>query len=522
MHILFATAENGAFEGGKVGGIGDVTRHLPPALAKHDCRVTVVAPSHGFLHLRGGAEKIDRLSFIFRGYPHTADIFSLAPQQPHPGVDHLIVHHPALESFDSHGGGHRIYTDDPPDRPFYTDASRFAFFGAAIAAAASGGLFGSIDCIHLHDWHAAFVAILRAFHPDYSNLKKTRIVFTIHNLALQGIRPLRGSDSSLEAWFPGMTYNWSDVADPRWPDCVNLMASGIRLSDIVHTVSPAYAREIQNPSRKPQFHGGEGLESDLIRVNREGRLFGILNGCDYPAEKPHGKRSFPGLLNIFRSKVLRWTGPWEMVPTSQFVAYARSLELERRFRDTPLLLTAVSRIVDQKVLLLRESDSNGTSGLEGLLDAIGRDGCFILLGNGDREYEQFFVEISARRDTFLFVNGYSDEGADALYTSGDLFIMPSSYEPCGLSQLLAMRSGQPCIVHNIGGLKDTVDDGVNGFAFSGDAIHQQVDHFVQTVRTALSIKRENPSAWREICRSAAATRFRWTDTAEQYIRHLYR
>ena len=521
MNILFVAAENGAFDGGKIGGIGDVIHHLPKALADLNCRVTVVTPSHGFLHRQNGAVKRHAVSFLFRGYPHTADIYEISPDKPHAGVRHLVIHHPALEAFDSSAGKFKVYTDDPPDRPFFTDAARFAFFGAALSASICGKQLGKIDCIHLHDWHAAFVALLRAFHPDYAQLKKLRLIYTIHNLALQGVRPLRGNESSLEAWFPELGYDWSAVADPRWPDCFNAMAIGIRLSDAVHTVSPSYAAEIQKPSQKPVNYGGEGLESDLIQAHREGRLIGILNGCDYPPE-PAERFKFTEMLDQFRSTAIRWAGSWDSVPTSQFIAYARALELRQRFSSPPILMTSVSRIVDQKVLLLREAGSDGRPGLQAILEALGENGCYLLLGNGQREYEKFFVEMSSHFDNFLFINGYSDECAEALYAGGDLFIMPSSFEPCGLSQMIAMRHGQPCLVHGVGGLLDTVQDEFNGFVFKGDSLQAQVDGLVQTVSKAVALKMNRPAEWGKICVNAADARFNWRDSAALYIEKLYR
>lgn len=522
MHILFTAAENGALDGGKVGGIGDVIRHLPPALASSSCRVTVVTPSHGFLHRQSGAAKVHSVSFLFRGYPHTADIYEIRPARQRRTVTQLVIHHPALGAFDSSAGQFKVYTDDPPDRPFFTDASRFALFGAAVSATVCGPLRHEIDCIHLHDWHAAFVALLRAFHPDYSDLKDIRLIYTIHNLALQGVRPLRDNDSSLEAWFPELNYDWSVVADPRWPDCFNAMAVGIRLADAVHTVSPSYAEEIQKPSQKPQFYGGEGLESDLIQAGRDGRLTGILNGCDYPPRSAAKRYRFPDMLDLFRTNAIRWAGVRDTVPTSQFMAFARAQELGRHFSMPAVVLTSVSRIVEQKILLLRESGSDGKSGLQGVLETLGENGCYLMLGNGDRQYERFLTEMSARFDNFLFLNGYSEQCADALYAGGDLFLMPSSYEPCGLSQMLAMRCGQPCLVHGVGGLRDTVQDGRNGFAFKGDSLRDQVDNLVQTASRAVGLKMNRPDQWRKICKTAAAARYRWRDSAAQYMEKLYR
>lgn len=522
MEVLFVAVENGGIEGGKVGGIGDVIRDLPPALAALGCRVTVVIPSHGYLHLGLDSTKIGACRFLFRGELQTADIFEVFSPNASPGVTQLVIHHPALSAVDASSGAYHIYTHDPPDRPFFTDGSRFAFFSAAVVAAVSRKVIGTFDIIHLHDWHAGLVALLGRFHPDFSAIQNCRSVFSIHNLAFQGVRPLRGSVSSLEAWFPGLRYDWATVADPRWPDCINLMAVGIRLANRVHTVSPAYARDIRQPSRKPQFYGGEGLEADLEQVHREGRLIGILNGCCYPRNEPGQRVSFDDLLNLIRREAIRWSGDGDAVPAAQFVAVARTLDKGDRHEDPDVILTSVARVGEQKMLLLRQNGSKGKSALHEILEGIGPRGCYILLGSGDRDYERFFTTASARYENFIFVNGYSENCAKALYAAGDLYLMPSSFEPCGLSQMLAMREGQPCLVHAVGGLKDTVDDGRNGFTFSGDTVEKQAEGFVRATLEAVALKRQNPAAWGKIRKNAAATRFRWEETADRYVQELYR
>ncbi len=136
--------------------------------------------------------------------------------------------------------------------------------------------------IHLHDWHAALLLVLRRYHPAYQRLQQIHCAYTIHNLALQGIRPLLGHASSLAAWYPGLAYESAVLADPRWSNCINLMAVGIRLADAVHAVSPSYAEEILRPSAVTAhgYYVGEGLEIDLRKTQAEGRVFGILDGCE--------------------------------------------------------------------------------------------------------------------------------------------------------------------------------------------------------------------------------------------------
>ena len=521
MKILFVAAENGALPGGKVGGIGDVVRDLPLALASHGAQVAVVTPSHGFLHLRPGSTKTGTGQFRFGGLPQWADVYEVPALQAHDAVKHLVIDHPLLGVYDGAAGRHRIYTDDPPDRPFFTDATRFAFFSTAVAAALAGELIGPVEVMHLHDWHAALVALLGRFHPDFASIGRLHSVFSIHNLAFQGVRPLRGSASSLEAWFPELHYDWSVVADPRWHDCINPMAVGIRLADRVHTVSPSYAREIREPSRQPQYYGGEGLEGDLAKVHASGRLIGILNGCFYLSQKTAQRPSYSELQAMIRQAAIGWSAGGPTVPTAQFLAFARTLGTAGPPEVPDVLLTSVGRVGEQKMLLLLQPGSNGLSGLRQILEGLGDRGRYILLGSGDGGYERVLAETSARQGNFIFVNGYSDAIAQALYAAGDLFLMPSSFEPCGLSQMLAMREGQPCVVHAVGGLKDTVVHGENGFAFSGDTLEAQVDQFVHTTLAAVALRRQDGPAWRRLCQNAADTRFTWEKTAEQYLRQLY-
>ncbi|RPJ78869.1 MAG: glycosyltransferase, partial [Deltaproteobacteria bacterium] len=318
-----------------------------------------------------------------------------------------------------------------------------------------------------------------------------------------------------------MPYQWADLADPRWPDCINLMASGIRLSDAVHTVSPSYVEEIVNLSNKPLFYGGEGLEVVLQSAQNEGRLLGILNGCAYPANREAAKLHFSDLVKLLKEQILNWASKRENLSTDFFVAYARLMDWSSGSVRPKTIITSVTRVVEQKLFLMQASDASGAPGLEGILKELGGNGIYILLGTGDREYERFLTEMEARFDNFIFLNGYSEDCADALYANGELFLMPSTFEPCGISQMLAMRDGQPCLVHEVGGLKDTVKDGHNGFTFKGDTIAEQVDDFVRVFKKAIHLKKNAPQQWQQICSNAAASRFFWEDTIHLYFRDLY-
>ncbi len=522
MNILYISAENGALKGGKVGGIGDVIAELPPALAKLGCQITILTPSHGFLHqMNPENTSLNRIDFFFRGEAQQADLLEIFPENRCANVRHMVIDHPWLAGFESSSEQPKIYTDDPPEMPFATDANRFALFCAASASVIVKKMIGTIDFIHLHDWHAALVAFLRQFSFYYNALKSIPTIFSIHNLGLQGVRPLRGHLSSLEAWFPETNYDWAKIADPRWHDCINPMATGIRLCDKVHTVSPSYAMEIQQPSRKPEFYGGEGLDADLRQANEQGRLEGILNGCVYEGSGKRNRCTFSEMIILFKTEVLRWAGMKKDMDPAHFITYARLLEFGNQAKAPGIVLSFVGRAVEQKTLLFMSAGSDGKSGLEAILDALGDKGCFFLLGSGDPVFETFLSQISSCHENMVFMKGYSDRCARALYSGADLFLMPSSYEPCGISQMLAMREGQPCVVNRVGGLKDTVENGKNGFSFEGKTLKEQVDAMVKTVTGAVHIKLTDAVKWNRICSNAANSRFTWDQAAKQYINKLY-
>ena len=511
--VLFLAAENGALPNGKVGGLGDVIRDLPVALAARGWQVGVVTPAYGmFADLPGAKSRAD-ISVSFTGSRQKVGLVEIPGGAS--GVRHFALDH---ELFEPHGPG-LIYTDDPGEGPFATDASKFAFFCAASAATLASGVLPRPDVVHLHDWQSALLLLLRRYRPAFAGLKKLRTVFTIHNLAMQGVRPLKGETSALESWFPDLKYDKAMVVDPRWPDCVNPLAVAIRLADSINTVSPTYAREILEPNDPALgFSGGEGLEADLQAAQKAGRLAGILNGCEYP---PRGVRKIPWshLVRTMQDELTSWIARESTLPSAHYLA-------DRRVRALPsgrpaALLTSIGRLTEQKARLFREPTSAGSAAIESILASIGSDGLFVMVGSGDPEYERYFTDVASRYENFLFFNGYSDALADSLYFSGNLFLMPSSFEPCGISQMLAMRAGQPCVVHGVGGLKDTVTDGVNGFVFTGRTPTEQAEAFVAKVACALQMRQSARKRWQRLRRAAAAARFGWCESAAAYEKVLY-
>jgi starch synthase len=489
--------------------VGDVVRDLPPALAGLGWRASVLTPSYRKFHRLPGAKRLASLNIQFRGSRHVVRVFEFETD-----ASHTVVFDHGLLAPTAPG---RVYDDDPTDRPFATDASKFAFFCSA-AAAWIDSLPEAPDAVHLHDWHAAYYLLHREFTVAGPHLKSIPAVFTIHNLAYQGQRPFNGHDSSLVAWHPGMRYDPELLRDPEADDCFNPMAFAIRCSDRVNTVSPTYAQEIQCPSNPAiGFYGGEGLEGDLVGAANEGRLAGILNGCDYSV--PLGRR--PGwhrLVLAAKETVERWCTD-ESDNAMHQLALQRLTTLPKR---RPLhVLTSIGRIVSQKMMLLLQPLADGRSALEHILDKLGKKGVLFLLGSGDSNYEKQLYRIAQSHSNIVFLRGYAETFGRLLYHGGDLFLMPSSFEPCGISQMAAMRAGQPCVVHGVGGLHDTVESGVTGFVFAGDTPLDQANAFVTTVGRALDIRHDNPDRWQVMRNAAASRRFDWASSARQYVEQLY-
>lgn len=511
--VLFLAAENGALPQGKVGGLGDVIRDLPVALAARGWQVSVMTPAYGVFSKLPGAQQRADVSVSFAGARHKVGLIEIPGETS--GVRHLALDH---DLFAPHGPG-LIYTNNPDEGPFATDASKFAFFCAASARALTTDAVPLPDVLHLHDWQLALILLLRRYAPAFSSLKKLRSVFTIHNLAMQGVRPLSGYASALESWFPDLKYEQAMVVDPRWPDCVNPLAVAIRLADAVNTVSPTYAREILEPNDPTRgFSGGEGLEGDLQAAQEAGRLMGILNGCEYPEPRKR-KTPWRRLVRTMQEELKTWIARESSLPSAHYLADKRvnSLSSQR----PAALLTSVGRLTEQKVRLFREPTLAGRAAIESILEALGPEGLFVMVGSGDPEYERYFTDIASRFENFLFFNGYSDALADALYSGGNLFLMPSSFEPCGISQMLAMRAGQLCVVHGVGGLKDTVTDGVNGFVFTGRTPTEQAGDFVAKVAYALQLRQTSRKRWQRLRKAAAAARFDWSQSAAAYEKDLY-
>ena len=513
-NILFVAAENDALPQGKVGGIGDVIRDVPQFLANSEITVDVITPSYS-MHAQH-PKAVHQLAFDvdFYGRLETINLFKIALENQaycQGEVNQWVLEHPLF----SNAGEGAIYCDDGPDKPFASDATKFALFSIAVCQLVTDYWHDRTDILHLHDWHAAWVAILREYVDAFAPVKSKRCVYTIHNLALQGIRPLDGDASSLKAWYPQYDLAHADIIDPRYPNCVNPTRAAINLCDAIHAVSPTYAKEITLPSA-PEFGyvGGEGLEKDLLSAQQDDRLFGILNGCVYQHDITTGQFD-----DIAMTAVSVWQ---QKAPDAEVHKLAKTRLASWQHQECiGPIVTSIGRVTSQKIAILL-THVDGKPALCHLLDRLAlAEGRLMILGSGDAELSQALTAITQDYPCCIFLNGYNAELSESLFDIGDLFLMPSSFEPCGISQLLAMRAGQPCLVNQIGGLNDTVFDGKTGFCFSGNTPIELAHGLIACFERALDCFAKHPAKWQSILSEAQATRFEWPDAIEHYKKELY-
>lgn len=508
-NFLFAAAENDAIAHCKAGGMGDVVRDVPRQIAERGDYVHIVVPSYGRLHQKG--KLMTNLVFQLRGLEYVAELYEVEPKKTVQNIRHYVIHHPEIEA----GGIAHIYHDDP-EEPFFTDAIKYFIFCTAVAEAIKQNVFKKLDIVHLHDWHSSLLLFLREYHLAYEGLKKIRFVYSIHNLAIQGIRPFEDNYSSVKNWFPNVRFDKESLLDYRYPDCINLMAVGIRFADAVHTVSPSYKEDVMKPSSPPEFIGGEGLEKDLQIADKENRLFGILNGCNYKNINVEEKGQ------IYRNTVkalFRWLQEESKKYKADFLAHTGEKIMQYVGNRPKFIVSSVARLTEQKFYFFKRSPEAFVAILEKLEKV---DGIFMLLGTGAPEYEELFREISYKHQNFIFTNGQSESLIDSMYLESDLYFMPSLFEPCGISQMLSMRNGNPCLVHHTGGLIDTVKHMKTGFGFSGNTYDEKIENMLKGFDIALDIFINDKQTWKKIQANAKKARFTWVKSVDKYYDLLYK
>lgn len=507
-NFLFVAAENDAIPKCKAGGMGDVVRDVPRQISERGDSTHVVVPAYSRLHKDG--EFLMFLNFRLRNINYTAELYKVPPKKEFDNITHYVIHHPEIEP----GDIAHIYHNDPRE-PFYTDAIKYFIFCTAVGEAVNQNAFGDLDIIHLHDWHSSLLLYLRAYHPDFSILKRMRFVYSIHNLAIQGIRPFENNYSSLRNWFPEVHLDYDSLKDYRYQDCINLMAVGIRFADAVHTVSPSYKDDILQSSNPPEFIGGEGLEDDLRKADNEGRLFGILNGSNYKNIRVASKKNI--YKNIIKA-IFVWLQEESKKYKADFLAHTGEKVSDFLWNPPSFICSSVARLTEQKFYFF----SRSPHALIGILKKLEEvNGVFVLLGTGAPEYEELLRKVSYEHKNFIFINGQSEDVIDSIYLETDLYFMPSLFEPCGISQMLAMRNGNPCLVHHTGGLKDTVEHMKTGFSFDGNTYDEKIDNMVNSFDNILEIFKNDKTTWKKLQLNAKKMRFTWEKSVDAYYKQLY-
>jgi starch synthase len=532
-HVLMVAAE--CRDLAKVGGLGDVVRDLAKALKILGTPISIVMPCYD--QVQHPAEPMDSFLVPFgtrNDWP--VKIFERE-------LDGAAVY--LLRSEEFFGGRYGdVYIDS--DRlgrgPFEDDAQRFAFFSAATLEFMQKHTELGINALHCHDWHTGVLLVLLKHDPRYRQLASTlQTLFTIHNLDYQGARPFELSGErdwlSFSQWFPELYQNlktrgalaaFSDLHTPI--PCFNPMRAGINLADNVNTVSPKYATEITQPDDPTRnFVGGRGLERDLQLCGD--RLYGILNGLDYNVYSPSK------LTPPFDVDSEDWQSARRQHKINLLDGLGKHLQemagkLGKGFKNSDsvlsklstfqpdewkekLLVVAVTRVVRQKASMLLDALDGSGSVLQEMLK---RDVYLVIFGTG--ELEDQLGEIN-RWPNGLFVCAFDPKFAGLLYAGGDLFLMPSDFEPCGISQMIAMRYGCLPLVPDLGGLSDTVQDTQTGFVYSGVNRPAARQAFLDALDKALNCYIHDREKWEEMQIRAMSVRFEWTSSAEKYI-ELYR
>jgi starch synthase len=445
----------------KTGGLADVGAGLPPALRELGCDVRLLMPA--FRPLTQRATTVRRVGAL-----PTADVV-LAHLD---GMDAplYLIQAPAL--YDRPGNPYL----GPDGNDWHDNAARFALLGRA-AAALGDGLDPKWvpDVIHGHDWHAGLApAYVRALAQRGHATPAT--VFTIHNLAYQGLFP---HDTFPSLGLPAPFFGTEGI---EFFGQVSFMKAALRLSDHITTVSPTYAQEIMSSEH------GMGLDG-LLRA-RADVVSGILNGVDYRV----------------------WSPATDDMAEKVSAKRALQTRFGLQLRAQSLVLGVVSRLTVQKGLHLLP---------EIIADVVHRGGQLLVLGQGDTTLEQAFADAAARHPGQMGVRlGYDEATAHAVVAGADVMLVPSAFEPCGLTQLYGLRYGSLPLVRRVGGLADTVvdctlenleDGSATGFVF--DALN--ADALLGAVRRAFALYHQ-PQAWAKVQKRGMALRFDWQKAAHAY------
>lgn len=472
MQIVFASAECAPFV--KTGGLGDVAGSLPAALVRAGAEVIVMVPKYATIKDEYKAQM-----------EHFSDFYvSLGWRNEYCGLEKLERDGVTYMFIDNE----RYFARDYP-YGFFDDGERFAFFSKAITESLQHLPEGfECDILHCNDWQTALAPVfLREFYQGLPLYDRVKTVFSIHNVAFQG----QFSDTVMEDIL-GVAHIPAAASQLRCDACsINYMLGALRYADAITTVSPTYANEIQTP----EF--GEGL--DGVLRERSYALQGILNGIDVAGFDPATDKRIAANYTVDDR-------------SGKAVCKAKlQEELGLEVRDDRPLMVMVTRLTRQK----------GMDLVMYALDRILSGGVQVaVLGTGDRDYEDGLRYFQDKYPGTMAARIEFDPAlSQRMYAAADMFLMPSKFEPCGLSQIIAMRYGTLPIVRETGGLKDTVipyneftGEGT-GFSFS----NFNGDEMGDAVFRAARLFWDNRDAWNQLVTQAMSQDFSWTRSADKYL-----
>lgn len=476
MKILFAGAELAPLV--KVGGLADVMGALPKSLAKNNLDIKIIVPFYGMIDQKKYKIKLFKkgLSLMIDQKKEKFDLYKTF--LPGTKIEVFLFKHKLFNEKNIYVGS-RL-------KAKLGDIDRFIFFSKGVVEIIRQ-LNWQLDIVHAHDWH---LAMLPTFIDEYNLLNKNfaniKTIFTIHNLANQGIAPLDIVDYGglHHTLTPALMEDYYDLDG----DKIDMMKIGILSADLVNTVSPNYAKEILTKEY------GENLEQYLLR--RKKHLFGILNGIDTDIFNPQTDKAIAKKYNVHNF------GKYKPVNKQ-----ALQTKLKLPVKDVPIF-SLVSRLVSQK----------GLDILHSLWEKyLEQDVQIIILGTGEKKYEEEFKILNTKYPKkFKAVLKFDADLAQLIYAGSDFFLMPSSFEPCGLGQMIAMRYGTLPIVRLTGGLKDTVKHKNNGLVFKN--YHSK--ELAKALDLALNIFKQ-AKVMNKMIKTAMLQDFSWTQSANEYIK-LYK
>lgn len=472
MQIVFASAECAPFV--KTGGLGDVAGSLPAALVRAGAEVIVMVPKYATIKDEYKAQ-MEHFSDFYVSLGWRNEYCGLEKLE-HDGVTYMFI------------DNERYFARDYP-YGFFDDGERFAFFSKAITESLQHLPAGfECDILHCNDWQTALAPVfLREFYQGLPLYDRVKTVFSIHNVAFQG----QFSDTVMEDIL-GVAHIPAAASQLRCDACsINYMLGALRYADAITTVSPTYASEIQTP----EF--GEGL--DGVLRERSYALQGILNGIDVAGFDPATDKRIAANYTVEDR-------------SGKAVCKAKlQEELGLEVRDDRPLMVMVTRLTRQK----------GMDLVMYALDRILAGGVQVaVLGTGDRDYEDGLRYFQDKYPGTMAARIEFDPAlSQRMYAAADMFLMPSKFEPCGLSQIIAMRYGTLPIVRETGGLKDTVQpyneftgEGT-GFSFS----NFNGDEMGDAVFRAARLFWDNRDAWKQLVTQAMSQDFSWTRSADKYL-----